>query len=396
MYAGTKHSGWKVIISIISVKDKRVLYIGGFDLPDRNAAAQRVVSNSKLLRDLGYEVVLVGLAKDVIDEQISFNYEGFTCFNLKYPHSFGDWLKYLCSIKRYRHFIDRISPTLVIAYNHPAVALKKLYSYNKNRGIKTISDCTEWYSAKGNLIKALDTKYRMERVQCQIDGVIAISEYLYSYYSSKNCKVVQLPPLVDKQEKKWHQPIANKDEIVITYAGSIGEAQKDSLSDIVSIIGRIREMHNVPLVFNVIGVSKEQYSEVLSKNGTVEQSDYVKFYGRVPHTMVLEVLSKSDYSIFVRHATLTNTAGFPTKFVEAISAGALVITNKSSNISDFLVDGVNGFILDFSSLTSLEESLLIPLMKSKSDIKKMREDMNTNLFDYRSYVPIVQPFLSSL
>ena len=36
-----------------------VLYIGGFDLPDKNAAAHRVLNNGKVLRELGYEVVFV-------------------------------------------------------------------------------------------------------------------------------------------------------------------------------------------------------------------------------------------------------------------------------------------------------------------------------------------------
>ena len=38
-----------------------ILYVGGFELPDKNAAAHRVLSNGKLLRDLGYEVSFVGI-----------------------------------------------------------------------------------------------------------------------------------------------------------------------------------------------------------------------------------------------------------------------------------------------------------------------------------------------
>lgn len=36
---------------------KRVLYIGGFELPDKNAAAQRVLSIGKAYRLLGYDVL---------------------------------------------------------------------------------------------------------------------------------------------------------------------------------------------------------------------------------------------------------------------------------------------------------------------------------------------------
>ncbi|MCK9163882.1 MAG: hypothetical protein M0O93_06000 [Bacteroidales bacterium] len=40
--------------------NKTILYIGGFELPDKNAAAQRVISNGKILRDLGFNVVYIG------------------------------------------------------------------------------------------------------------------------------------------------------------------------------------------------------------------------------------------------------------------------------------------------------------------------------------------------
>ena len=39
-------------IFLTIVKDNHIVYIGGFDLPDNNAAAQRVLANAKLFRDV--------------------------------------------------------------------------------------------------------------------------------------------------------------------------------------------------------------------------------------------------------------------------------------------------------------------------------------------------------
>jgi hypothetical protein len=75
---------------------KTILYIGGFELPDRNAAAQRVIANAKILSALGFKVVLIGLDKSiktnkfVVDNYNTF--EGFTYYNLKYPVSLYEWL----------------------------------------------------------------------------------------------------------------------------------------------------------------------------------------------------------------------------------------------------------------------------------------------------------------
>ena len=63
---------------------RTILYVGGFELPDLNAAAQRVLANALILRDLGYRVGLVGvtrrqgapalgLAEELKDDAVSVN-----------------------------------------------------------------------------------------------------------------------------------------------------------------------------------------------------------------------------------------------------------------------------------------------------------------------------------
>ena len=61
-----------------------ILYVGGFELPDKNAAAHRVLSNGKAIRELGYDVVFVDIDKTLrFDEDISTTYrniQGFDCW----------------------------------------------------------------------------------------------------------------------------------------------------------------------------------------------------------------------------------------------------------------------------------------------------------------------------
>ncbi len=42
-----------------------ILYVGGFELPDKNAAAHRVLSNGKIFRELGYNVVFIDVDKSL-------------------------------------------------------------------------------------------------------------------------------------------------------------------------------------------------------------------------------------------------------------------------------------------------------------------------------------------
>lgn len=47
-----------------------IIYVGGFELPDKNAAAQRVLSIAKILRELGYDVIFLGVDKTLKKRKI--------------------------------------------------------------------------------------------------------------------------------------------------------------------------------------------------------------------------------------------------------------------------------------------------------------------------------------
>ena len=98
-----------------------IIYWGNFELPDKNASANRVVSNGKIFTKLGYRVVFLGsraasnyfggVQKTAFDENM---------FEECYPASTKLWLKYVFDISTIQSLIDRFSDVkLVIAYNIP-------------------------------------------------------------------------------------------------------------------------------------------------------------------------------------------------------------------------------------------------------------------------------------
>lgn len=380
---------------------KRILYIGGFDLPDKNAAAQRVIANAKLFRDLGYEIILVGLDKN-IHETEEFVYEEFRCFNLVYPKTRLDWMKYLCSKSLYLDYIERFSPNIIIAYNHPAVALRNLLRYTKKNNIKLLSDCTEWYEPQGNFIfrqiKGFDIWYRMRIVHPQLDGLIVISSFLYNYYKQQNVKaLLQLPPLVDKKEDKWIEAAKHKEieeTINFIYAGSPGLGNKDRLDMIISAMDKAISQYNLSWKLTIIGIAEDIYRKIYKINKQIPS--FVVFKGRRTHKEVLQHLMNSDFQIFIRENNLANTAGFPTKFVESQSSGLMVLTNHSSDLKDFLLEDKNGYLLDISSEETLNESILRISKFKKNDILLKKKYIDTEVFDYRKYSNKARLFLGEL
>ena len=370
---------------------EKVLYLGGFELPDKNAAAQRVVSNAKIFRELGYEVSFIGVSHEVSDS-ISFLatkslYEGFEYYAVPYPKSLFSWLKYLTSIS-YFQFIEDYQPHIIIAYNYPSLPLYKLMAFCKKRGIKLYADVTEWYSPLGNPIKKvlkwLDTEFRMCYLHKRLDGLITISSFLTSYY--KEVHTIQLPPLVDLSEQKWNcaDMDDSHDEIRMVYAGSPGTGEKDRLD---LIIDSLQKINSKKIHLKIVGVTKEQYLNI----GFPQPPSFVEFLGRVPHLKVIKILQQSDFQIFIRTLNRVTLAGFPTKFAEAMSCGIPVITNKSSNLDDYLKDGYNGFFIDENNLDSSFNFL--KTLKREDIIEMKKNCSQAKTFDYRNYLEQVESFL---
>jgi glycosyltransferase involved in cell wall biosynthesis len=98
---------------------------------------------------------------------------------------------------------------------------------------------------------------------------------------------------------------------------------------------------------------------------------FAKILGCKPNTEALKIVKRSDFSIFLRDNNLVCTAGFPTKFSESIACGTPVLTNLSSDLGKYLIEGKNGYIMDISSEDKLDESIIRAFSTPMNELKKM-------------------------
>ena len=358
---------------------KRILYIGGFELPDKNAAAQRVIANALTLRELGYEVSFIGPTKDRANIVREFN--GFKCEYIDYPQTLTQWFDYIITFVSTDKILE-YNPQYVVLYNFPAVAsLKILRACHKN-GIKVIQDLTEWECSKGwsprEIIRKIDINLRMHYCMKKMDGVIAISRYLYDYYS-RYTKTILVPPTVDLTNPKFNrsrQYKVNK-PIQLVYAGSIGSGNKERLDYIIETVNKSNS-----LMLTIVGLTVEQYERVYGC--LPKKCDNVIFKGRVPHNEAVRIVCNSDFQMLIRENSLKNKAGFPTKFVESMSCCTPIIATVSSNICDYLVNGKNGFIV--TGKNKLQDVLeRVSRLNNEEIIAMKKECCNFTGFDYNSY-----------
>lgn len=366
----------------------KILYIGRFELPDKEATANRVVANAKLLRDIGYEVELAGWSDAVVASQkwVECKYFDFKCYEKHKSESSYEKYKMFSDAAPELALLKKGHYNILIAYDFPAVALKKLMKYCKQNDIKCICDVSEWYTNSNKnplfrLIRAYDSYLRMNVLHKKADGLFVISKYLQNYYSGQ--KIVLLPPLVDCADKKWdvsHIDKSKHPKIELIYAGWPSKT-KECLNLVVSEASRLSDT----VALNIYGIDEAKYRSIYAYYDIL--SENVVFHGRVSHTETVEAVKNADYSIIVRESCRKNNAGFPSKLVESISCGTPVLVTDISNVRDYIGNGKNGFII---SVENLEQGVKNAILNI-TDV-----NVCTKQFDYRNFTENVAKFINEV
>ncbi|AIF53700.1 glycosyltransferase [Pelosinus sp. UFO1] len=383
-----------------------VLYFGGFELPDKNAAAQRVVSISKSLRDIGYKVVLYGLNKEISSPHAVERKSNIIGIDMKewgYPRSVREWFFRLSSCKKEIEIIKK-TPMLkaVICYNYPAVALWRLNKFCVTNNIYLIADVTEWYPPSKkkfplNIVKDVDTYLRMKYVQTRLQKIICISKYLYDYYKDKVPNCILIPGTIDKEEGKWGSIPEYVPNIAPTlgYAGNPGvKCEKERIDLLITAVCDLNEKGyfcQLKLAGFDQALFEIEYPYIANN---VFYRKCIHYLGKLSHKECLHLISSVDYSVIIREDTRMTRAGFPTKLSESFACGTPVITTPSSNIADFVIDGKNGMVTKDFSYEALVQTIKRAITVNKNEMKDMcRFVQENNTLDYKKYTDTIANFI---
>ena len=359
------------------------------EFPDKNAASQRVIANAQILRKLGFNLILVGVDKsnkphDIYNVAKGSTVNGFHFYSRRYPKTIFQWFHYISNIRWLIELIkrhDEKDTYAVIAYNFPAVALIKLLGYTRKNNIKLIADCTEWYGKSKNIVKLVDTLLRMRFVHKRIRNIICVSDYLQDYYKKAGCITANLPSLLP-DNKKWKnnsQYTPGKIKIFL-YVGSPGTSkEKDRLDFVIKAFSQLKKK-GYQFQFQIVGVTKEKFFEIYPDCKEIVNllSGELFFMGRLSHLDSISIIKKSDFTIFARKKNKVTMAGFPTKLGESYCCGVPVITNPTSNISRYLINGKNGYIAKDCTIDGLVKAVEIALNESDCNLIEMHKYCKEN------------------
>ncbi len=364
-----------------------ILYVGNFQLPDHGASANRVVTNGKLFRMLGFRTVFLGVADDRfsgIREHSPGMYEE------RCPKGTLQWAQHMVSVRNIRRLASMYPDLcMIILYNVPYVLLQRVKHAFPN--IRIVYDCTEWTDVtEGSFLKRkakkADERLIRTRIDKKADGLIVVSTRMYRSYQSE--AMLLLPPLVDTEDPIWHQDGKKvSSSFEFCFAG-LPDGNKDSMELMVRAFAALPENDTL---LRIIGVEK---TEFLRRNPEAEDTvnhmgNRVLFMGRRSHAETLRYEQNADCNLIIREADRRNNAGFPTKFAEAFTVGKAIITTDISDVNLYASRVDNAFVVDFDE--NAVRMAMENVLKRRDGAAALRAD-----FHFATYAPACEQWLSRL
>ncbi|ELY4159987.1 glycosyltransferase [Cronobacter turicensis] len=327
----------------------KVFYTGMFRFPDIDAAGKRVHKIVDMLNHIEEcESIIVGGWEQGSEAEIKINdktsYRSFSILDKKKKSKIGKLINFLfmgmqiipwmiSNKEKYSH---------IFVYNTPFLFSLTVLILSKIFNKKIILDSTEWYESE-HLVggkygaASIENWCRMHLAYPLFKNVIAISNFLEKFYSRTGKNIIKIPPLNSEfQSPKIENESAETAEgLILLYAGSPGK--KDRLDH---FIGELLESEKALSVikFYIAGITRESFLELYP---AYYQNQYALdkiciFLGRLKMTEIFSLYKKTDYCVFFRENKRYAIAGFPSKYVEAISFGVPVITNPVGDIGSEL------------------------------------------------------------
>ncbi len=394
-------------------KQTKIIYVGPYAFPNGGAAARRILGNALSLRDAGCEVVISsGQMADGREEQnkpIESEYEGFKVVSLgertaeKYPKILKHFMYFNMGAKTIV-WLDSLEqkPDALILYSGYSPYMMRLIPWCKKHGVKFVFDAVEWYDPK-SFISGLFSPYQLNielalRYYSQKTGaVIAISSYLQKHYAKKGCQTICIPATLDSATIVPNLNVRKDNTaLVISYTGTPGDLFNVYLE---AVLRLLEQGDNI--VFRFAGITEEQllaYPALLERNMGLPLPTALDCRGKVSHKEAIAITKMSDFSLLLRRPVRYANAGFPTKIVESLTMGTPVIINITSDLADYVHNGVEGLICDDYTAESLVKALKKAMMLSVDDKVQMRQAARAQAersFDCYNYSDALKNFIDN-
>lgn len=386
-------------------KTMNVVFIMSAYFPYGAAFSSRARYFSLLLNNLGYHVHVIA-PKGSKHKEPSLNGGKITIQRVRDTNNWAS-LSGIGTHKPYMEALEKYAESNKIDFvfsSSMVFVADEISAFCKKQGIPYFIEQCEWYDKSIFKGGALNPYYRehirrIKKKNCKLDGIIAISRLFYDHYTAQGAKCIRIPTILDKNETKARIEGSLEKEVHLVFAGSLGKG-KEQLEPVLKALLNVNKSGK-RIVLDIYGPSEKQVIENISSNTSLYQNvkAFVTVHGRIPQEEIEDVVRKADFTIFIRPDRRSSNAGFPTKFAESMMAGTPVITNNTGDISLYLQNGVNGYMISENVEADLEKTFNKIRELSDEQYEKMRANARNTAeehFDFRRYEESVKDMINSV
>jgi len=339
-----------------------------FSFPEGSASTNRVHTYAKGFYENGISVHVVCFANEYEDSG-----DGQTN-GIYYYHPFGQnkrskyfvirrWQKFYKYFKTLALIRDINRKDKIKAINcWTQVFITQMFGFILARIVRTkiIIESREhpmrYY--QDSFVKKIQGELKLYFEMKMCDGIFCISRFLMDYYKSKGFnpeKLFLVPSTVDPERfvesgpKLFPHPY-------IGYFGGL-TFLRDNIDLLIKAFSEIIKKNND--IYLVLGgfclpEEKEQIKNLINE---LNISSRVELLGFLSREEIISYVTHSDILVMVRGNDLAAQASFPSKLTEFLATSKPVISVNVGEISDFLTDNVNAFLIEPGNISVLTEKL---------------------------------------
>lgn len=229
---------------------------------------------------------------------------------------------------------------------------KKILNFYRNKKTKVIISIMEYYSLKqfdNPLLQLLQTHFNNKFIEMFTSNdayVMPISTYLSSFFTKRSLKNYVVPFVFDSDliATSTH---ARSDKIVFLYSGI--PFKKDDIFTALEGFAKLSKSELNRIEIHLVGVDRKYFKRHKKTHllNFFEPFRCLFIHGKVSYKDIDKFYERADFTFLMRNPeTVTSKAGFPTKICESLFKGVPVITNLTSDLNLYLVDGKNSFVVE--------------------------------------------------
>ncbi len=224
------------------------------------------------------------------------------------------------------------------------------------------------------------------------DGIICISENIKSYYLKINKNILLIPILSEiPKDINSYRAYNYSEPFIITFTGTINIKKEnlDILFEAISIVNSNIKLH---LYGSIDNYNHNKLNELIRKFSLNNRVHYIGF---VNQNELKDIFNKSHLLILPRGNIKQNQYGFSTKLSEYLVSGRPILVTNVSDNGKYIVDMVNGFIIEPDSLNAFVSKIEFIYSNYNKFYTLPKNAINTvkKNFDYKLYTEKLYNFL---